>query len=367
MKDEKRKILFVTTAFGKGGAEKQLFKLAKYFDGEGFSVLIISMLKLNMFEEELSESDIRFIPLKMDESKLNIFKYFSIVKSFAPDVVISFLYTANILARIGKYRMKYPLITSIRSGTFGSKARNVLCKLTTNADNFTVLNSFSVLQNMIKNGLVDKNKSLNIPNIIQLPNYSNDEKLQIRKALRNELKISGDTFVFLFVGHCRPEKDYETLFQAIAQLQGDFKLIMIGNLLGQMWPSQRIDELGLSTKIDLMGKRDDVDRFYLAADSLVLSSISEGLPNAIMEAMSLELAIVATKVGGVLDLVEDRSTGILCNAGDATDLSNSMQQMMRLTTKEREKMGENGRKKISGEFDKAVVCNKWHNLVLKLT
>jgi len=359
-----KKVVLLTPAFGKGGAEKQLFKLAKYLDEIGFDVLIISLYTLNMFSEELKETGITFTSLALDRKKSNIFKYPKLVRTFKPDILISFMYTANILGRFTKLFYRCAIISSVRNEKFGGAAREFLFRLTNVVDSCTTTNSESVLQKLIKRKVLDPRKSFSIGNIINLPVVNDEKKVIIRKNFREEFGIKDDEFLFLFVGHCRPQKDYENLFQATKLIGASFKVIMIGNLLGQTWPLERIIELGLDKQIRFLDKRDDIERFYLSADSLVMSSLWEGLPNAIMEAMSYGLPVVSTNVGGVEDLVDNGHNGLICEPGNPVKLAGIMKQMMDFSSTERIQIGKSGINKIKNEFNADVILNKWNNAII---
>jgi len=87
-------------------------------------------------------------------------------------------------------------------------------------------------------------------------------------------------------------------------------------------------ELGVSERVRLFGFRSDTIDLYQAMDAFVLSSLREGLPNVLLEAMALEVPIVATRIAGVPRLVEDGVNGILVDPGDFLELSRAIDRLL---------------------------------------
>ena len=136
-------------------------------------------------------------------------------------------------------------------------------------------------------------------------------------SLRRELGIDDRAFVVGFVGRMVPIKDLPTLVLAFARLLAttpDAFLLLVGD--GPVRPDleRLIDERGLRDRIRLLGWREDLARVYATIDVCALASRNEGTPVAVIEAMAAGRPVVATRVGGVPDVVEDGETGILVAA-----------------------------------------------------
>ncbi len=133
-------------------------------------------------------------------------------------------------------------------------------------------------------------------------------------AIRNELGIPEGSFVAGFVGRLDPIKDHPTLFRALAVLRErgmDARLLVVG----EGPEEERLRELA-GEGVDFLGNRTDVPRVLQALDLFVLSSLNEGISNTILEAMATGLPVVATRVGGNTELVEDGVSGRLVAHGD---------------------------------------------------
>ncbi|MCL4263428.1 MAG: glycosyltransferase [Anaerolineae bacterium] len=145
--------------------------------------------------------------------------------------------------------------------------------------------------------------------------------------IRPSLPISPSTPLIVSVGNLRKVKDQQTLIHAAHQLrqQGHpFHLLLVGDGQQRATLEQLTGNLNMAEHITFMGRRADVSDILADSDIKVLSSRSEGLPAAIMEAMAAGLPVVATAVGGVPELVQDGLTGLLVPPDDASALADAL-------------------------------------------
>jgi len=114
------------------------------------------------------------------------------------------------------------------------------------------------------------------------------------------------------VGRLDPVKDQVGLLRAFARAnKGRHALVIAGDGPARPQLEATVRELGLGDRVRLLGERDDVPIVLRALDVFVLSSIGEGISNAILEAMASGLPVIATGVGGNVELVRDGLTGCL--------------------------------------------------------
>ncbi len=158
-----------------------------------------------------------------------------------------------------------------------------------------------------------------IPNGIELDRFHPDPSARAR--VRAELGIAPGAWVVGTVGRLSPEKNQALLVRAVAPLLDDrHRLLVAGD--GPLLPALTAlsTGLGIAPFVHLLGDRRDVPEILNALDAFVLSSDSEGLPLVIPEAMATGLPVVATRVGGVPDVLEDGRTGFLVPSGDEAGL-----------------------------------------------
>jgi glycosyltransferase involved in cell wall biosynthesis len=147
------------------------------------------------------------------------------------------------------------------------------------------------------------------------------------EALRAELGLSPSARIVGTIGSLVPHKDHLMLLTAFAQLKlrlPDAHLVLIGS--GPLRDRLRVQAAAaeLSECVHFLGERRDTDRLLSGMDLFVLSSRTEGLGSSILDAFSLGVPVVATKAGGIPDLVEDGRSGRLATPGDPDSLAGAM-------------------------------------------
>lgn len=353
MKGSKRVIL-LTPSMSKGGAETQLLKLACFLKSEGEQVLIISLKPIDEFKEALEKSGLEVLFLKSWSAHFffNLRLLYERVKNFKPQVVIAFMFIAIIFARLLKMRFKFKLISSIRISVLPAKW--VLpFKMTIGLDDAVVYNSAASKSNFergnprLKEGVV-------IHNGIFIP-----EKL-------SGIAERKDVFKWICVGHFRWNKDYPTLFKAIALIRDrNFSVDIIGELGEATWPYQMIEDLNIKERVNLLGFQPEAAVYLKQSDAFVLSSFSEGMPNAVLEAMAHALPVLVTDIDGNRELLTAVKCGFLFEKQDEYDLAGKLLNLMNITLAERRELGERGRQYIEAQFSEAVVMKQWEALIDK--
>jgi glycosyltransferase involved in cell wall biosynthesis len=129
--------------------------------------------------------------------------------------------------------------------------------------------------------------------------------------------------VLAVIGRLREEKGHRHLFDAVARLRNEFPAILlavVGDGSLRLEFERYVDGLGLGDAVQFVGFQDDVPAILAAADLFVLPSLSEGLGTAVIEAAAAARPIVATRVGGIPDIIEDGKSGRLVAPGDVDSL-----------------------------------------------
>jgi len=145
-----------------------------------------------------------------------------------------------------------------------------------------------------------------------------------RAEVRAELGLAPDELMVLQVARLDPLKDHATAITAMSHLRHSCpraKLVLAGEGPRRGLVEGLVNEHGLQDRVRLLGLRKDVPRLMAAADVFLLSSISEGIPLTLIEAMAAGLPVVSTDVGGVAEVVLPGDTGLLAPAGDGAALA----------------------------------------------
>jgi glycosyltransferase involved in cell wall biosynthesis len=200
---------------------------------------------------------------------------------------------------------------------------------------------------MIEIERIDPAKITMIPNAVPRTEPSGDGDP------RAKLGIASDAPVVGLVAMMRPQKALDVLLEATALLSPRFpglRTVIIGG--GKMRPrlEQRIGELGIGENMVLPGQRDDVSELVPAFDVATLCSDYEGTPLALMEYMDAARPIVATRVGGVPDLVDDGREAVLVPPRDPKALAAAIGDLLTDREKAR-RLGEQARERLRNEFE----------------
>ncbi len=159
------------------------------------------------------------------------------------------------------------------------------------------------------------------------------------------------------VGRLTPVKDQQLLLRAIAHLRESnpelgnrLRLLIVGDGPLQLALTQMIERLYLQDVVWLAGDRDDVPGLLQAMDIFVLPSLGEGISNTVLEAMASGLPVIATAVGGNVELVKEGFNGSLFAAGDHVALSEALMALL-VNDRERVRWGINSRQHVCQHFD----------------
>jgi glycosyltransferase involved in cell wall biosynthesis len=172
------------------------------------------------------------------------------------------------------------------------------------------------------------------------------------------------------VARFEPQKDHATLFRALAGIDGNWHLDLIGD--GPLLPEaqQMAEDLGLTQRVRFWGQRMDVDRRLAAVQVGLLITNWEGFPRSILEAMRAGLPVVASGVGGVAESVEDGATGFVIAQGDVAGLQTRLSQLL-ADPELRLRMGRNGRQRYERNFTLEHTVEKtlavYHQIVANRT
>lgn len=150
-----------------------------------------------------------------------------------------------------------------------------------------------------------------------------------RVNLRNEFGFTADDFVFMSTGQISVRKNHEVIIRAIAEIPNPkVKYLIVG--FGELEDKYKnlVKELGIEDRVVFAGYRGDVRKLLHAVDAYAFPSLQEGLPVALMEAMSAGLPIVCSKIRGNVDLIEDGKGGFLYDCHDVKGFADGMQKIV---------------------------------------
>jgi L-malate glycosyltransferase len=228
--------------------------------------------------------------------------------------------------------------------------------------------SQSILDTLVADENADGSRCQAIPNGVDT-NVFRPADAGRRRELRTELGISDADVLIGIVASFTPVKRHVDLLDAFADVKKSHptaRLLLIGDGPLRSAVELQISQLGLRENVTLLGARADVDRILPAFDVFVLSSNTEGLSNAILEAQACGLPVVATAVGGNPDLVHAGKTGWLVPPESPADLARALKEALAQTDTARE-FGTNARAHVLREHSVDAMALAYERLYRELT
>lgn len=222
-------------------------------------------------------------------------------------------------------------------------------------------------------GIGNKDKVITVPLGLELDRFLNLREL--KGKLRTELKLTEDIKLVGIVGRLVPIKNHKMFIDAVYKLKEKkegikAKFLIVGDGELRKKIKDYIREKELERNIIFLGFRKDMEVVYADLDIVVLTSLNEGLPVALIEAMASGKPVISTKVGGVVDLLgtivdhniyEITDCGFLIQSGDSNGLALAMQELIENDSL-REKMGEKGREIVYPKYDISRLIENIKNL-----
>lgn len=172
---------------------------------------------------------------------------------------------------------------------------------------------------------------------VKLENFNIIKYQDAKAELRKNLGIDAETKLFVFVGRLVVYKGLRYLFDAVKNMQGmNFKLLIIGDGELRDELQSQVKELNIEEKVIFHGavSYDNVPYFIAAADLLIMPSLDEGFPRVMLEAMSLKIPVIASRVGGIREVIEDGINGYFCEPSDPDSIVSTVKKFCRENKKE---------------------------------
>jgi glycosyltransferase involved in cell wall biosynthesis len=339
-----------------GGTEIATYYLAEHLAQRGHEVHVITLLDDGL-QEECYEKGFYIHRLRLAKIRLVGTFAFSInivkmIRKINPDIVhvqsLSCSFPALILKKI--WHTPY-VVWGQGSDVYGPDWFTKISLRTTikNADFVIALS-----EDMKRAVQHIYNREIAIvPNGIELEEYI--DKLQMQRKEHTEQRI-------LFVGRLSPEKGVQYLLQAMQVIHGkipDAKLAIVGYGVEGRGLEELAASLGIRECVDFVGKvpHERIPDYMQQADVFVLPSLSEGLPVVILEAMASGLPIIATRVGGLPDIIEEGVNGYLVEAKNPDAIAEKLLILIK---------SDNGCTKISINNKKKAQMFAWDSIAEKL-
>jgi glycosyltransferase involved in cell wall biosynthesis len=343
---KRAKVLHIHGSAFIGGTEMVAFNLLKKIDKKRFEIKVLFDCERGDINPYYENEKISIL------NSEGILKDINFIRSFNPDIVHLYGLRVNLKWRTILWFMGFRnIIGAVRGLTNTEKEGFWRVKLDVLTSCFLkkyITNAVN-LSNYLKTKGFPEEKLEVIYNGIETDKFNTFSEGE-KERLREAFGIPENSIVISCVANLRPVKGHVVLIDALSNLQDlNFSVLMIGDGRLRERLGKYSDEKGLARKVRFLGQRLDIPELLAVTDIFVLSSLSEGMPYSIMEAMASGLPIVSTDVGGISELVNDGETGFLVPPRAPQSLAEKLHILM--CDKELGKtMGMKGRMRIKNNF-----------------
>lgn len=370
---QNKKILFVFAGSELGGAERQGMLLARSLQeksGATVSVLGLAAPRPGKVTGICAEygipwRSVRILwPVKGVRLLVNLVSLlFSLLRE-KPHIILSYTWLPNVLSGLC-WRMSGASLFVWNQRDEGLELKTSIShRLAVRLAPAFVANSIAGRDFLVNTyGIKPEDVSI-IHNGVELP-----PPLADRSAWRKRLGVGEDDFVACMVANLHSYKDHPTLLKAWRQVldrceQGQRPILILAGRTDSRGEELRrmADELGLGETVRFIGAVDDVSGLLHAVDLCVYSSLSEGSPNAVLEAMAAGLPVVATDIPGIRDAVGEEGCPFLSPPGDSLAMADKLHDLS--TNKElRIRLGNAMRKRAAEFFAPSVMHDSYISLL----
>ena len=358
------RVVLVTNGMTRAGAEVQLMAVARALRRRGDEVGLLSILPNEAFVDELAALGVPAVRCSLRRGMRAVSAMsdgIRVLRSWQPDAVVSFLFQPDMLARVAGTVTGVPVvISSIRNERFGGWGRDRITRLTDRLCTVTTTNSHLAAEALVRRRVVPRHRMVVVPNGVDLDAFG--PAAAGRQGTREEMGVADGRFLWLAAGRLEPQKDYPTLLRAMARCAGAGHDAVL-RVAGQGPLRQSLEDLaarlGVSERVRFLGLRTDVPDLLAAADAVVLASAWEGLPNIVLEAMAARRPVVASRVGGVPELVTDGVTGRMVTPVRPEELAGAMSEVMAMSEADRLAMGAHARQVVADRFSIDAATAQW--------
>lgn len=308
---------FETIVVG-GAVDKNEKSIHERINNKGIHVEIIVSMKRNIF---------------ILNDLVSLFRLYRLIKQNKPDIVHTHTAKAGTIGRISAYLARVPIIVHTFHGhVFNNYFNKFITKI------FIVIEKclakltrkIIVISDSQYKDIVDTYKIASQERVKIIPlgfDLTHFDHLEKNGKLKNYLGLNSKNILVGCVGRLVPIKNNRMIIRVINKLHESndkYHLCFIGD--GE--ERENLEAIADPNYVHFLGWRTDLDNIYAGVDVIALTSLNEGTPVALIEAMAANVPVVSTKVGGVGDIVKDNVTGLLVKSNDVDTMCEKIELLM---------------------------------------
>jgi len=361
------KVALLIDSLGFGGAQRQIVNLAVELKALGHDISVVRYHKDDFYLPFLQKAGIELITVATDGVFSRLLQIRKVIRSIAPDVVISFMGTPNFCASVASIgRRSWKLIISERvakNSNFQSPKARIMKKVQALCADAIVCNSKAARDMWAHYYPGTASKLAIIYNIIDVP------------ALQGQPIQDGKCRI-LIAARYEPVKNLQGLLQAILLLSDEERKklelhwygnenVVVGGESVLLSGKRFVTENGLTDTVFLHPATDQIYSHMVESDFVALFSHAEGLPNAIIEGMSLRKPVIMSRVSDY-DVLVSPDNGFCCDPASTEDISRVLRNAIHSTPEQRRIMGQYSWDKVKKVCAHDAVVAKWNDLISTL-
>ena len=324
-------ILYVITDLKLGGVPLHLHRLARAMRARGLRAAVVSLTVPGPVGRMLEADGVTVYACEGRggwDFRI-IARLARIIQATQPGLIHSLLFHANLAARWASAKVEYPssrVLCEIQTVEVERRWHLWVDRVTYDSCRFTIGNSPSVIEHLATHAKIPLDR-------LRLVRGGIDPApIQIANPIqRTSLGLPNEAAMVLWVGRLDPVKGLSRLIESFGRIAADSKahLCLAGGGPIREQLELQVRKLKFAHCVHFLGPRADVAALLKAADVFVFPSRTEGLPNALLEAMAAACPIVTTDVPGCRDLIQNDRTGLIVPYDDTQSLAAAMRRLLR--------------------------------------
>jgi starch synthase (maltosyl-transferring) len=356
-------VALVITDLDVGGAERAMAGLATTLEPKRWQPRVFCLAGPGRLAAVLEQANVRCEFMRANHrTRAGAFiRLARGLRRFEPQLIQSFMFHANLAARLGGLLARCPWVVSgLRVAERRKRWHLILDQLTAPLATGSVCVSAGVMRFSRDIAGLDPTRLTIIRNGIDPAPFDSAARL-----VRSDIHVPVDAHLVLYIGRLDPQKGLPDLLAAASSViaqQRNWHLALAGDGPSRPWLLREIDRHSLlRDRVHPLGRRDDVSSLLKLADVLVHPSLWEGMPNVVLEAMAARRPVIGTAVEGTEDLVIPGQTGWLIPPGDLMALTQALIEAARSADRCR-RYGEEGRRRIERDFSLKATVSAYERL-----
>lgn len=367
------RITFVTATLTSGGSERVMSIVANKMQERGYEVEIVCLNDQIVFYPINEGIKITHVEVEAGTKSLpkKLWWFRKYIQKTQPDVVIAFMvsvYTVTLLALMG---VDIPVISSVRNDpAYSNLRKKITRKILLPRSAHVVVQTQQIKEFFSKNIQKKTTVIYNPVNEKVFETSYDDDNVDDNLKLKvkvDRLKVKEERANrIISVGRLYPQKDQKMMIEAFAKVSErfpDWKLVIFGE-----GPQRRALEtmiqdprFKIQDKVSLPGRSENIIDELKKSKIFCLSSVYEGMSNALVEAICVGLPIVTTKVSGTEELIKNGENGFIVNIGDKESMAKALTKIIE-DEKLQKQFSENNKAQAI-KFETNAIVDQWENLV----